>query len=214
MSLCGCEQLYRIDKNVLPSYNICVSGVEFREPNRDEIGKIIRDLSGYLSLKLNALGFQRYGIDKDDLVQEINIRIWQAYENNNHNIKYLKSYLKKVVHSVFVDEIRRIGRENEALKMIRPQLNQSRVFDRWSPAEGEILMTVLASSIEDLKESKRLVVKLYLEGFKVSEIASLNQWSYRKTYLTFCRGVKDLRHTLRKRGQLQKSGGAISPRRP
>jgi RNA polymerase sigma factor (sigma-70 family) len=164
------------------------------------IEKLVGDLSSFLVSKLNALGYQRHGIERDDLLQEIHIRIWKAFKNDVHNIRYFNAYLKKIVHSVFINEINRINKENKALMMGGESLNPTNGTNGRGPAADLSLKNVLVDSLDDLNETKQRVIKLRLEGFTFSEIAQLNQWSLRKTHGIFYSGLKDLKHKLGGKG--------------
>jgi RNA polymerase sigma factor (sigma-70 family) len=164
------------------------------------IEKLVGDLSSYLISTLNSLGYQGLGIERDDLLQEIHIRIWKAYKDDSHNIKYFNAYLKKIVHSVFINEINRINKEQKALVMGGERLNPVNGTNEHSPAANLSLKNVLADSLDNLNETKQRVIKLRLEGFTFSEIAQLNQWSLRKTHGIFYSGLKDLKHKLGEKG--------------
>jgi RNA polymerase sigma factor (sigma-70 family) len=177
-----------------------VSVMENMMAAEDGIEKLVKDLSSYLISKLNSLGYQRHGIERDDLLQEIHIRIWKAYKDHSHNIRYFNAYLMKIVHSVFINEINRINKENKALMMGGGSINPTNGTNRYAPAADLSLKNVLMDSLDDLKEPKQRVIKLRLEGFTFGEIAQLNQWSLRKTHGIFYSGLKDLKHKLGEKG--------------
>ena len=166
----------------------------------DRIEKLVGDLSPYLVSKLNSLGYQKYGIERDDLLQEIHIRIWKVYKDDSHNIQYFNAYLKKIVYSVFINEINRINKEHKALVMGGESLNPVNDSNNHGPAADLSLKNVLVDSLDDLNETKKQVIKLRLEGFTFSEIAQLNQWSVRKTHGIFYSGLKDLKNKLGEKG--------------
>jgi RNA polymerase sigma factor (sigma-70 family) len=177
-----------------------MSVAEHLRPSDGGIEKLVRDLSSFLVSKLDSLGYQRLGLEKDDLLQEIHIRIWKAYKDDNHNIRYFNAYLKKIVYSVFINEINRINKEHKALTMGGESLNPVNGTNGHRTAADLSLKNVLADSLEDLNELKQRVIKLRLEGFTFSEIAQLNQWSLRKTHGIFYSGLKDLKHKLGEKG--------------
>lgn len=166
----------------------------------DGIEKLVGDLSSYLVSKLNSLGYQRHGLEKDDLLQEIHIRIWRAYKDNHHDIQYFNAYIKKIVYTVFINEINRINKENKALEAGGACLSSYIGSNGHRAAADESWKNILVASIDDLNESKQRVIKLRLEGFTFGEIAQLNKWSYRKTCNMFYRGLKELKQELGKKG--------------
>ncbi len=164
------------------------------------IERIVRDLSSHLASTLGSLGYQRHGLDKDDLLQEIHIRIWKSLRGNNHDIQYFNAYLRKIVYSVFINEINRINKENEILEAGGPRLSPYEGTNGAGTAGDAYLKNALTASIDGLKESKQRVMKLRLQGFTLDEIAQLNRWTYRKTCGIFYRGVKDLKRNLAEKG--------------
>jgi RNA polymerase sigma factor (sigma-70 family) len=166
----------------------------------DGIEKLVGDLSSYLVSKLNSLGYQRHGIERDDLLQEINIRIWKVYKDNGHNIRYFNAYLKRIVHSVFINEINKVNKENKVLAIGRESLNLTSCTNGYGSTADLSLKDALVESLDNLNELKQRVIKLRLEGFTFSEIARLNQWSLRKTHGIFYSGLKELKHKLGGKG--------------
>jgi len=162
--------------------------------------KIIRDLSPYLASTLGSLGYWRHGLDKDDLLQEIYIRIWKSLKGPNHNVHYFNAYLRKIVYSVFINEINRLNREKDALETGGPCLSPYEGSSGLCSTEDGILREVLVATIDSLKESKQRVLKLRLQGFTLDEIARLNRWPYRKTCSIFYRGLKELKRKLGEKG--------------
>lgn len=167
-----------------------------------EIGmeKIVRDLSSHLTSTLGSLGYQYHGLDKDDLLQEIYIRIWKTLRDNNHKIQYFNAYLRKIVYSVFINEINRINKEKEALETGGPCLSPYEGSNGCVAADDGVLRNILVASISDLKESKQRVLKLRLQGFTLGEIARINRWPYRKTCSIFYRGLRELKYKLGQKG--------------
>jgi len=174
--------------------------MESSEVTNAGMERIVRDLSSHLASTLAALGYQRHGIEKDDLLQEIHIRIWRSLRDNNHHIQFFNAYLRKIVYSVFINEINRIHKENEILARGGACLSPYEGSNGCGDAERVALKNILAASIDDLKESKQRVLKLRLQGFTLNEIARLNHWPYRKTCSIFYRGLKDLKRKLGEKG--------------
>jgi RNA polymerase sigma factor (sigma-70 family) len=164
------------------------------------VERVVRDLSSHLASTLGSLGYQRHGIEKEDLLQEIHIKIWKTLRANNRHIQYFNAYLRKIVYSVFINEINRIHKEHEILEKggtcLSPYLGAGGSAD----VETAALENVLAASIDGLKESRQRVLRLRLQGFTLNEIATLNKWPYRKTCSIFYRGLKELKGKLRDRG--------------
>lgn len=167
-----------------------------------EVGmeRIVRDLSSHLASTLSSLGYQRHGIEKDDLLQEIHIKIWKSLRDNNHHIQYFNAYLRKIVYSVFINELNRIKKENEVLETGGPCLSPYEGSNGCGTVEDVFLKNTLVASIDGLKESTQRVIRLRLQGFTLGEIAQLNCWPYRKTCSIFYRGLKELKRKLGEKG--------------
>jgi RNA polymerase sigma factor (sigma-70 family) len=168
--------------------------------SEDGIEKLVGDFSAFLVSRLNTLGCQRYGIDRDDLLQEIHIRLWKACTNGHGDVRNVKAYLRKIVQSVFINEINRINRESRALEWGAAYLAPRGGGNGHDPAKDQALAGILVDSLGRLKSSKQQVIRLRLEGFSFDEIARLHNWSYRKTCNMFYRGLKDLKRELGERG--------------
>lgn len=161
---------------------------------------ILRDLSAHVASALGALGYKQLGMDKDDLLQEIYIRIWRAIRDDHYDIRYLNAYIQKIVYSVFINEIHRINREKEVLDNCGEHLLPANGTDGSTLVDNEIIREALTDSIRHLKKNRQTVIKLRLEGFTLNEIAKLNQWPYRKTCSVFYRGLKELKERLKEKG--------------
>jgi RNA polymerase sigma factor (sigma-70 family) len=177
-----------------------MAGMEASGFSEEGLEKIVADLSSFLTSKLNSLGCEKHGIDRDDLLQEIRIRIWKAYKNNHNNIQYFNAYLHKIVYSVFINEINRINKENKALVTGGAYLDSYNGSNGCGVADDHSLKSIVVESIDGLNETKQQVIKLRLEGFSFDEIARLNRWTYRKTCTLFYRGIKDLKRKLGEKG--------------
>ena len=168
----------------------------------EHLEQIIGALSPYLSSCLNSFGELNHGEEHEDMLQEIRLRIWNAYRSKGDNIQYLNAYVKKVVLSVFINEIGRLKKENRLLIVAKNNTSRDEGAGRIEPFSNDQLKKALLSSLETLKEAKRRVIKLRLEGFSFVEIARLNKWTLAKAHGNYYRGIKELKHTLRKEGIL------------
>jgi RNA polymerase sigma factor (sigma-70 family) len=168
----------------------------------EEIERLIKSFSLSIRSLINPYQCQKNGIDQDDLVQEVRIRIWKAYTSNGHHITHFYAYLKKVVDSVFINEIHKRHRDMNLVKTfgnLQPLCDCSLEKER-EAGQHLHLKTILNESLKDIKESQKIVVQLRLSGLSLEEIAGLNQWTYRKTCNLYYRGLKSLKHRLEKRG--------------
>jgi len=166
--------------------------------NNDHVEKLILDFSRYILSKINSFNYQKYGIEQDDLLQDIRIRIWKVCVHNNNNIRNYQAYIKKIVNSVVVDEIQKSRKAIKALEFYNHgSLNRDYYCRERNVAHKENFKETLIHSLNGLKRSRRKVLHLYLSGFTVEEIAELHNWSLGKTNNLFYRGLKDLKNILK-----------------
>ena len=161
---------------------------------------ILKGLSSHIASTLGALGYRYHGIERDDLLQEVYIKIWKTIRDNGDEIQYPNAYIRRIVYSVFIDEINRINKEKEALNVCGTLSRPRNGRDRLAAGDDEAVRDALLGSINSLKEARQRVIKLRLQGFTLIEIAQLNRWPYRKTCSVFYRGLKELKVRLREKG--------------
>ena len=149
---------------------------------------------------------RRHGLSEDeidDAIQDVRIRLWRALGSGEKIRRAPASYLHRTVVSAAIDFIRRrrVRREAvlkdddvSALDIEDPPARADRALD-----ESEITAQV-ASAIDELVESRRAVVRMYLAGYEREEIASLLGWTEPKTRNLLYRGLDDLRAALTARG--------------
>lgn len=139
---------------------------------------------------INKYNYRNYGIDDDDLIQEIRIRLWRACK---HKIDYrrISSYIRKIVDSVIVNHL------NDARKEMAILKNTEAVFSDFHSSETE---EIVMECVDALLESRRMVVTMYLRGFTVPDIAQSLKWTKSKTYNLYIRGIRDLKTKLKDQG--------------
>lgn len=167
---------------------------------KEPIETLIDDMACFLKSSLSSLGIDRYPTDKEDLMQEIRIRIWKAYKNYQGDIQYLNAYTKKIVYSVFINEVNRLKKEARILESGRSNYLSNEYKDSRSDQSAEVFKECLANAMAKLRTEYQEVVRLRLEGFSIGEIASMKSWSYRKTCNLLYRGMKILKQLLREEG--------------
>jgi RNA polymerase sigma factor (sigma-70 family) len=139
---------------------------------------------------INKYNCRNYGIEDDDLLQEVRIRLWKACK---HEIDYrrISSYIRKIVDSVIINHL------NNARKEMTILNHTETLFSDFHSPEIE---RVVMECVETLLESRRMVVIMYLNGFTLSDIAYSLRWSKTKTYNLYIRGIRNLRAKLKDRG--------------
>jgi RNA polymerase sigma-70 factor (ECF subfamily) len=169
-----------------------------RDPlKEDELKEILNKFSGLIRIHINKFNPQRYGLDPEDIAQEIKIKIWRVLHHEKE-IKNYPSYIKKIISSSVIDLLRKWKREEgifmyEKSRKISDQKTDYPVeFDRL-----ETLRETVAEAVDSLIESRRKVVKLFLLDMSIDEISAFYDWSNDKTRNLLYRGLADLKNILK-----------------
>lgn len=141
--------------------------------------------------------------DRDELVQEVRIRLWHAEARGESVATIPASYLWRTAESAAVDLFRRRRtrtRREERLSSgahERPAPQVEAADQRATEAE---LTTAVESALTDLLDSRRVVVRMHLAGYSRDEISSALGWSEPKTRNLLYRGLADLGEALQAKG--------------
>jgi RNA polymerase sigma factor (sigma-70 family) len=165
-----------------------------------ELGKLIERIEPLLHSFIRKYNHGKYGIDGDDLLQEAEIRLWKVLENG-HDIRFLSSYLDKVVLSIILGRSRQLDKERSASfsEELRGRIRGS--FAPGKPAAStEAMKDAVRGTLDSLKEARRIVIELSLSGLSIQEIAENQGWTLKKTYNLYERGIKDIKTKLDKKG--------------
>lgn len=140
--------------------------------------------------------------DRDDLEQEVRIRIWRAVASERVGV-VPASYLYRVASSAALDLIRR-RRSSREDSMIDVGNHFPALADDAPGPEREAELGDLAQqirrAIETIPASRRAVVHMYLGGYSSGEIGDLMGWTEAKARNLVYRGLADLRARLAEAG--------------
>jgi DNA-directed RNA polymerase specialized sigma24 family protein len=120
----------------------------------------------------------RHGLsasDVDVLFQEVRVRLWKALATGE-----------------------RIGEDLDDAR--ESSWMESPAPSPLAQAEASETAAMVADAVDELIESRRPVVKMYLTGYNTREIADLMGWTEAKARNLLYRGMADLRERLRDRG--------------
>ncbi len=171
--------------------------MEWDKKKEDELKSILDRFSGLIKVHIIKFNPQRFGLDPDDISQEIRIKIWRLlhYEKN---IKNYASYIKKIVNSSVIDLLRKCKRD-EGIVFSERQKRVSEIkgiYPAVIPLE-EVLRDRVAQAVDSLIESRRNVVRLHLLDMTIEEISAFYGWSTNKTRNLLYRGLADLKRILK-----------------
>jgi RNA polymerase sigma-70 factor (ECF subfamily) len=136
-------------------------------------------------------------LDIDEIFQDVRIRLWRALVSGERIELAPGSYIYRTAISAVLDLVRRRAarHENEA----RPLENGLIGLPNDAPdeaVEGAELRDRLSQTIANLSERRRIVVRMYLEGYTRHEISRSLGWTEAATRNLLYRGLADLRAEL------------------
>jgi RNA polymerase sigma factor (sigma-70 family) len=142
--------------------------------------------------------------DVDEVMQEVRIRLWRARASSEQISSSSASYVYRTAVSAALDIARRRrARKAELSDSIDDDATTTVVAAPGGPAEeleqSEVARQV-AAAVDEIVESRRPVVRMYLAGYPREEIAELLGWSEAKTRNLLYRGLAELRARLTERG--------------
>jgi RNA polymerase sigma factor (sigma-70 family) len=107
--------------------------------------------------------------DREDLIQEMMIQIWQSIPKYNDQFK-LSTWLYRISLNVAISFYRKnISRANK-FTVLNEQVTEIRTEDK---SESEQQLKLLEQSIYELKEIDKALMMLYLEDKSHNEIAEI-----------------------------------------
>jgi len=166
---------------------------------RDEFEAVMEKFSQSIRASVAKLDLEKRGIDPEDIIQEVKIKIWKKL-GNEKNARLYSLYIKRIINSTLVDQIRKMRRQE---KLILHEQQRLQFEDRRNPddpAQTDTFREWLSEAVESLLESRRKIVKLFLSDLSLDEISSTLNWSKDKTRNLLYRGLSDLKAKLRDKG--------------
>lgn len=160
---------------------------------------LLEQFANFIRFHIQKFDVQKFGLDPEDLSQDVRIRIWKLMKSEKIVTNYA-SYIKKVVNSAVIDRLRRWRREEGVVQ--EEKSRQIAEYELVYHPEGEKLESLkelVAEAVEDLIETRRQVVKLYLLNMSVEEISAYLKFSQDKTRNLLYRGLADLKRLLKDR---------------
>ncbi|MGB9836174.1 MAG: RNA polymerase sigma factor [Candidatus Saccharicenans sp.] len=174
-----------------------------RRKREKEFEKLLNNYSSFLHSLVRRYNLDRFGLEAEDLLQEVRLRIWKLVSDEKKLINPA-SYLRKMVDSVVIDQIRRLRKEeefflSEKLRLISELDPDPPLYDYSTSSLREEILRAL----DQLMDTRKMVVKLYLLNMSLKEIASYLNFSEDKTRNLLYRGLTDLKNLLRE--QMEKN---------
>ncbi|MCX7552983.1 sigma-70 family RNA polymerase sigma factor [Marinicella sp. S1101] len=171
--------------------------------NRKKLDHIFRQHQHLIEKAVYSQNIQILGVTADDVYQEVSIRLIKVLESDRE-IENLSSYIYRTAANVIIDLARKHQRYNQDVSLPNQndehEGNQNDLISETIEPEQEILgaevqQQVLAA-IESLPESRRIAVKLRLQGYSVKEMAEITGWPFYKAENLSKRGMGALKDKL------------------
>jgi RNA polymerase sigma-70 factor (ECF subfamily) len=162
-----------------------------------EFGEILENYAEFLSSHIKKFDLHKYGLDPEDIMQDVRIKIWKLVQDERVIFSHA-SYLKKIISTSVVDQLRKCRRQDSLFRHERQRhIAELRHSYSQNAAATAIFENTLGKAVERLIDSRRQVVKLYLLSFNIQEISSYFNWSVDRTRNLLYRGLADLRNALK-----------------
>lgn len=142
------------------------------------------------------------GDRRDDLVQASLMRVMEVHRKSEGKRELSSYYLRRVAHSVLVDEIRRVRRRREV--SLEEERDDAFVAPSTAGPENVSVSRQIGRGIHDclqrLVPPRQLAVTLQLQGHTLPEISRLLSWKLKRAENLVYRGLVDLRKCLAEKG--------------
>jgi RNA polymerase sigma-70 factor (ECF subfamily) len=168
------------------------------ETKDKELAEIIERFSGYIRASIQKYNPRKFGIEIDDVLQDVKIKIWKIIHDEKKIANY-SSYIKKIVDTSVIDQFRKLKREEGVYLFEKNRkIAESRQSAPGAAVYAEMdLKDLVGRAVDGLIESRRRVVKLYLLNMSIEEISLYFNWSKDKTRNLLYRGLNDLKQILK-----------------
>ena len=165
----------------------------------DELEHILEKFTK--SIKANILKYrlEKIGVDLDDVLQEVQIKIWKRLANEKKVLHY-SSYINRIVNSTLIDFIRKSKRQEKLIYQEKEKRRLEKESKHEDAYENLALREIISEAADTLIESRRKVVKLFLLDIPIEEISVVLGWSKDKTRNLLYRGLSDMKGKLKEKG--------------
>ncbi len=165
--------------------------------------KFIKNISNSIKIILLKTFPEITREEKEDIAQEVKLKIWKMISSEK-KIENLRSYLWRVVYTTALDIIsermKNISLENmNKINEFNPISRLEITPDKSLIKRKELKLTI-EKAINSLSQDRRIVIKLYLTGMSLDEIAKFLNWSKNRVRHLFYKGLKDLKEKLKEYG--------------
>lgn len=147
-----------------------------------------------------------HGITAEDVQQEVSIKLLKLLQDDRQ-IDNLSSYIYKITANVVIDLARKQQKHLQETAMpdstdeenLQPELMSEQPLPDRLLSNQELQAQIL-QAIESLPESRRIAVKMRLQGYSVKEMCEMTGWAFYKAENLSKRSMTALKEQLKKLG--------------
>jgi len=173
--------------------------LDWEKKKEDEFKVLINNFANLIRIHINKFNLPKFGLDPEDIAQEIKIKIWGILRSEKEIGNY-PSYIKKIVHSSVIDVLRKRKRDEGIYSYVKQnKISETRKDYAAELQNEEYYKEIIAAAVDSLIESRRRAVKLFLLGMTIEEISTFYSWSQHRTRNLLYRGLADLKKMLKKK---------------
>lgn len=171
---------------------------------RKQLEHIFRQHQHLIEKAVYSQNVQILGVTADDVYQEVSIRLIKVLESDRE-IENLSSYIYRTAANVIIDLARKNKRHLQDVTLPgqddEHEGYQADLISQEAEPEQEVLgsevQQQVLEAIDSLPESRRIAVKLRLQGYSVKEMAELTGWPFYKAENLSKRGMGALKDKLK-----------------
>ncbi|MBM3253411.1 MAG: RNA polymerase sigma factor [Candidatus Omnitrophica bacterium] len=165
-----------------------------------ELAFLVDRFSSYIRSQIQKYFSFYQDLDIDDIFQETRIKLWKIVQSEKKISNYA-SYIRKIVNTSIMDFFRKLKRDegifiHEKNRKIEETRLGNYIFTDY---DQEVIKNTIFEALNNLIESRRKVVKLYLLNLNIKEISLFYHWSEHKTRNLLYRGLLDLKNILKEK---------------
>lgn len=154
--------------------------------NRRKLNQIFMQHQHLIEKAVYSKNIQIAGITADDVYQEVSIRLLNILESDR-NIENLSSYIYRTTANVIIDLARKNNRHAKDVSIPEhdeDNYQQADLISQDTQPDQQLIdqetQRKVLEAIESLPESRRIAVKMRLQGYSVKEMVELTGWPYYK----------------------------------
>ncbi len=173
--------------------------LDWEKKKEDEFKLLINNFSNLIRIHINKFNLPKFGLDPEDIAQEIKMKIWGILKSEKEISNY-PSYIKKIVHSSVIDVLRKRKRDEGIYSQVKQnKISETKKNYATELQNEEYYKEIITAAVDSLIESRRRAVKLFLLGMTIEEISAFYSWSQHRARNLVYRGLADLKKMLIKK---------------